>query len=347
MDQKMGYDIFIKRCENSGKVASFLLLLMLASCASTPSVDSNFATDPLTGDWQGTQLSNGRESPIFAQVWAVGQGQYRANLLSEFDSAAKPLAVLEGNYQNGKVTFSDNSKSQEGWLTLKMFIGFFSGANAGTFEMSRVVRLSPMLGAKPGPGAVMLFDGGEKSLSNWATAKDGTPVKWKLVDGAMEVVPGTDSIVTRQKFRDYMLHLEFRLPLMVSSSGQARGNSGVYHQGRYEVQVLDSYGLEGKDNECGGIYKVAAPRVNMCAPAGQWQSYDIIFHAPVFDSSGEKIQNARITVIHNGILIHDNQQIPQPTGGAGDKQEVECDSLMLQNHGDKVQYRNIWLIKLR
>lgn len=175
--------------------------------------------------------------------------------------------------------------------------------------------------------------------------RDYSP-QWSLVDGAMEVKPGSGNLVTAQRFGDFQLHLEFRTPFMPEARGQARGNSGVYLQGRYEIQVLDSYGLEGKDNECGGVYQVAAPAVNMCAPPGQWQTYDITFHAPRFDSSGNKTTNARVTVIHNGVVIHENLAIPAPTGGALDHQAHEPGSLMLQDHGDLVQFRNIWLVAL-
>ena len=128
---------------------------------------------------------------------------------------------------------------------------------------------------------------------------------------------------------------------MPEARGQGRGNSGVYLQGRYEVQVLDSYGLEGKDNECGGIYKVGAPLVNMCAPPMQWQTYDITFHAPKSESAG-----ATVTVVHNGVTIHNDLIIPKPTGGALDSNVTEPGGIYLQDHGNPVQFRNIWLVEL-
>jgi hypothetical protein len=153
--------------------------------------------------------------------------------------------------------------------------------------------------------------------------------------------------LTKQKFTDFRLHIEFRTPFMPEARGQARGNSGVYLQGRYEVQVLDSYGLTGEDNECGGIYKVSAPRVNMCAPPGQWQSYDITFQAPRFDPNGTKARDAVLTVVHNGIVIHDGLAIPVVTGGAVDEDVKSPGGLLLQDHGNLVQYRNIWLVDLK
>jgi len=169
--------------------------------------------------------------------------------------------------------------------------------------------------------------------------------QWKFKDGIMEVFPGSGSLISKKKFTDFQMHIEFRSPFMPEELEQGRGNSGVYLQGFYEVQVLDSYGLEGADNECGGIYKTARPLVNMCAPPMQWQSYDITFRAPRFDKRNKKTENARLTVVHNGTLIHDNIEIPEPTGGRIAADIREPGGIMLQDHGDRVQYRNIWLIE--
>ncbi|MFZ0035290.1 MAG: DUF1080 domain-containing protein [Sedimentisphaerales bacterium] len=172
-------------------------------------------------------------------------------------------------------------------------------------------------------------------------------VRWKLVDGAMEVTPGSGSIVTKRKFKDYKLHLEFRLSFMPEARGQARANSGVYMQGRYEVQVLDSFGiLKSRNDECGGIYGVGAPRVIMCAPPLQWQTYDITFQAPRFDAAGNKVESALLSVVHNGITIHENLKVPGPTTLALDNNVKDPGGICLQDHGNLVQFRNIWLVEL-
>ncbi len=163
----------------------------------------------------------------------------------------------------------------------------------------------------------------------------------------MEVKPRTSSIITKKKFGDVKLHLEFRTPFMPDARGQGRGNSGVYLQGRYEVQILDSYGLEGRDNECGGIYRVGKPRVNMCAPPTQWQTYDITFRAPRFKDNGEKIRGALLTVLHNGVRIQDKAEAAKgPTTAAPDDTEKGPGGIYLQDHGNRVQFRNIWLVEL-
>ena len=171
-------------------------------------------------------------------------------------------------------------------------------------------------------------------------------VKWKVIDGAMEVGSGTGSIVSRLRFINFKLHMEFRTPFMPEVRGQKRGNSGVYLQGRYEVQILDSYGLKGENNQCGAIYEVAAPLVNMCAPPLQWQSYDITFCAPRFDESGKKIKDAHITVVQNGVKVQDNVAVSGPTAYPLDFKVNEGGGILLQDHSDSVQYRNIWVVEL-
>jgi hypothetical protein len=168
------------------------------------------------------------------------------------------------------------------------------------------------------------------------------PRPWKLVQGnAMEVIPGAGSMVSKRVFGDQRIHVEFRTPFKPTARGQGRGNSGVYVQRRYEIQVLDSYGLEGKSNECGGIYKRAAPRVNMCAPPLQWQTFDIEFRAARLNEGTGKMDEARMTVRHNGVLIHEDVRLPARTkGGPG---AVESGPILLQDHGNHVQYRNIWV----
>jgi len=170
--------------------------------------------------------------------------------------------------------------------------------------------------------------------------------QWKVVDGAMEVKPDSGSIISKKKFKNFKLHLEFRTPFMPDDRGQNRGNSGIYLQGKYEVQILDSYGLEGRHNECGGIYEIADPIVNMCAPPMQWQTYDITFYAPCFDAAGRKVKNAVVTVLHNGVKIHDNLEMPHPTPGGAGGEQSEPGGIYIQDHSNTLRCRNIWVVEL-
>lgn len=187
--------------------------------------------------------------------------------------------------------------------------------------------------------AVVLFDG--KDLSSWVKVQSSEPAPWKLEGDYMEVRGG--SIRTKEEFGDVQLHVEFWLPNMPDAQGQARANSGVYLQGRYEIQILDSYGLESQSNDCGAIYGVAAPMMNACRPPEQWQAYDIIFHSSRFDGEGKQISNPRMSVLHNGVWIHDSVEITSSTTAAMNDGKTARGPIMLQDHGNPVRFRNIWL----
>lgn len=197
---------------------------------------------------------------------------------------------------------------------------------------------------EPPPGAIVLLDN-TGDLSAWQhPALSQNKINWSFQDGALEVVPGTGNIVTRRRFGDCQLHVEF----CVTDNGrvgQANGNSGVYLQGRYEVQILNSAGQEPTDDICGAIYKIKAPEYNMARPADQWQTYDIFFHAPRWSENGRKNKNAVVTVYHNGTRIHDRTHIGSRTG-SGWQEGPEDGPLVLQEHGNRVRFRNIWIAPL-
>ena len=179
-------------------------------------------------------------------------------------------------------------------------------------------------------------------LENWQHA-EAKPAAWRAIGEAYEVVPGTGDLLSKESFGDALYHVEFQTPAMPEATGQARGNSGVYVQDRYEVQVLDSYGLASGMGDCGSIYGQHVTAVNACRPPERWQSYDIEFTAPRFDASGTKTASARMTVWHNGLRIHDDFELAGPTAG-GSAGEVATAPLRLQDHGDKVRYRNVWIL---
>jgi hypothetical protein len=204
--------------------------------------------------------------------------------------------------------------------------------------------------AQPPSDAVVLFDG--KDLSNWV-AEDGQPTKWILRDGAMIPTKDSGMIRTRQEFGSCQLHIEWAAPERVSGEGQGRGNSGVFLMGQYEIQVLDSYeNATYPDGQAGALYGRAIPLVNACRKPGEWQTYDIVFHRPVFEN-GEVVKRATFTVLHNGVLIHDNVELSGGTGWLGPHAVTDYvphgdkGPLMLQDHGNPVAFRNIWIRELK
>ena len=189
--------------------------------------------------------------------------------------------------------------------------------------------------------AIVLFDG--SGLSEWSD-NNGEPSKWIIKDSAMIVNKG--GIRTKREFGDIQLHIEFATPTPPEGEGQGRGNSGVYLAGRYEVQVLDSYKNDTYiDGMCGALYENSIPLVNACRPPGQWQTYDIIFRSPEFDSSGNKTQQANVTVLHNGVLIQDHAFTNVTPGGVSEEDSA-TGPIFMQDHGNPVRYRNVWVREL-
>lgn len=199
----------------------------------------------------------------------------------------------------------------------------------------------------PPSDAIVLFDGTD--LSGWRSKREG-PAGWKVENGYMEVTRGGGSIITVQEFGDCQLHVEFAMPDPPAREGQNRGNSGVFLMDIYEVQVLDSYeNTTYADGMAASLYGQYPPMVNACRPPGEWQTYDIVFHGPRFDSGGELLSPARFTVFHNGILVHDNAELTGPTVyRRRPPYEAHPDRLpiSLQDHGQPVRFRNIWIREL-
>ncbi len=204
--------------------------------------------------------------------------------------------------------------------------------------------------AKPPESATVLFDGTAESMEkNWEQVqKDGQP--WKFVDGAMESVKKAGYLRTKDEFGSCRLHLEFATPSNVKGDGQGRGNSGVFLMGIYEVQILDSYeNTTYPDGQCGALYGRAVPKVNASRPPGEWQTYDITFTRPLFDDEGKVTRKARFTVVHNGVVIHDDVELTGGTNWRGPHSVAEYQAhgdkgpISLQDHGNPVRFRNIWI----
>ena len=218
-------------------------------------------------------------------------------------------------------------------------------SKVGKIKLAFTVRRSPTEGQKPPTGAVVLlpFEEGKAPATDAWQSMDGKPCPWiPLPSGAIQVRGG--NIQTKKSFGNVQLHVEFRTPYMPAARGQGRGNSGVYLQSRCEIQVLDSFGLEPKDNECGGIYSVGAPKAVASLPPGRWQTYDATFTAPEV-KDGKITKPAVITVLHNGIKIHENVKIDHVTTAGVGGPIVAPAPLMLQDHGNPVQFRNIWIVE--
>lgn len=199
----------------------------------------------------------------------------------------------------------------------------------------------------PPSDAVVLFDG--RNLAKWQRP-DGSAPGWKVGNGYMEIVKGAGTISTKQGFGDCQLHVEWRAPAPAAGEGQERGNSGVFLMGMYELQVLDSYRNKTyPDGQAAAIYGQYPPLVNASRSPGQWQTYDIIFHRPRFDSAGKIVRGARITALHNGVLAQDNVELTGPTAHQqrpAYKQHADKLPVSLQDHGDPIRYRNIWIREL-
>lgn len=321
-----------------GSLAITLILSGLVSHCSAkgPAYADPEKTDPdftYQGEYSGEiQTAEGRLK-LGVQVVAQGEGKFRSVAYlgglpgDGWTGGDKP--TVDGTRTGEALAFEGDlarGEIRDRVLHIKSPDGSITG------KLPKVARQSPTLGQKPPAGAVVLFDG--SSIEGW----DGG----RMTDDKLLM----EGCTSKQKFGSHRLHLEFRLPYMPQDAGQARGNSGLYLQGRYEVQMLDSFGLEGKDNECGGIYSVRPPAVNMCLPPLTWQTYDVDFTAARYEESGKLVAKPRVTVRHNGVVIHDEIELPgeRNTTAAPVPAGPEPGPIYLQNHGDPVRYRNIWVV---
>jgi hypothetical protein len=288
---------------------------------------------PHQGEYAGEVTKDGETIKFGVQIIALGKGKFHAVAYhgglpgDGWDKSDKIEA--DGELKDGSVSF----KSDMGSGTIKdgtMVISDKDGNEVA--KLKKVTRESPTLGAKAPEGAIVLFDGTK------ADAFEGG----KIEDGLL-----CQGVTSKQKFGSHKLHLEFRTPYSPEERGQGRGNSGLYLQGRYEVQVLDSFGLKGEQNECGGIYSVGAPSVNMCLPPLAWQTYDVDYTAGEFDKDGKVVKNPRVTVQHNGVVIHKDIELPgeRNTTAAPVAAGPAAGPVYLQDHGNPVRYRNVWVVE--
>lgn len=323
--------------------------------------------DPFTGNWSGSSQEGATAEPLFATVIERKKG-YEVIFRRKPIPRTKAIVMFSGQVEGDRLTFepalsenrTDVIEVQDRGVLIETLLwegkavdgnmtGSFAGRAKGRFKLQKdAFQPSPTLGKRAPANAVVLFDGG--TLDAWEPRR--TPdetIQWEVTpSGFLKVVShrngerNKQDLSSRESFGDYFLHLEFNLNHKPSASGQGRSNSGIFHLGLYETQILDSFGLYGRDNECGGIYKTREPDSNAVYPAGLWQTYDIEVRAPRFDTEGVKTANARMTVRLNGVLIHDDVEVPKPTAGG---KEAEKGPIVLQDHGNPVQFRNIWVVK--
>ncbi len=291
--------------------------------------DSDFSIQGEYGSEKAGDFAEG------VQVVALGGGLFDAYLLEGGLPGLgwtpdKTRTILKGTRQEDKIVFESSDKSIAATIQGGKWI--LTDKDGKKSELPRIERKSPSLGMTPPAGAVVLFDG--SSAEQWE--------KGKVENGLL-----ASGCTSKQKFASYRLHLEFRTPYKPTARGQGRGNSGIYHSGRWETQVLDSFGLDGKDNECGGIYSVSKPRLNMCLPPLVWQTYDVDFTAAKFDTEGKRIAWPRITVRLNGVLVHEDLELGKDftTAAPSSTPLVNPEGpVNIQDHGNPVFFRNIWIV---
>lgn len=294
--------------------------------------DADFAIQgEYTGEVSGPDNA---KMKIGIQVVALGEHKFQATVHEgglPGDGLKKTVAKkFEATAANNEATFvlpQGKALVKGGQIEVQDAAGKLAGT------LKKVERTSPTMGEKPPEGATILFDGSSPA---------------GFVDGRMSedhlLMEGATSHL---KFQDCKLHLEFRTSYMPTAREQGRANSGCYLQGRYEVQILDSFGLDGKIDECGAIYGIKVPDVNMCYPPLAWQTYDIDYTAAKYDPQGKKTAAARITVKHNGVVIHNNVEISTGTRSAPVKEGPDAGPLYLQNHKNPIRFRNIWIVERR
>ena len=321
-----------------------VLLVMLLMAAGGWLKDANCQTNDvdtlqIQGEYSGVLPLDGTNMKVGAQLIDVGSGEFKVTMYGgglpgdgwekEDDDARKELGPAK--LEDGKISFSKQEFKvvyENGEMTI-----FLEGKLVG--KLTRVERQSPTLNQAAPTGALVLFDGTTGDRFERYRA-EGDP----MIDGLLR-----QGINSKDKFDgDFTLHIEFKLPFEPTKSGQGRANSGIYVQGRYEVQMLDSFGLLGEHNECGGIYSIKKPDENMCYPPESWQTYDIDFKSARWED-GKKTEDARMTVKHNGVLIHDDVEVPKITTAAPTQESAEPGCIYLQDHGSPVRYRNIWFMK--
>ena len=339
-----------------------LFLCML--CAMLPAADGVW-TDPEGADLPADFPIQGeyRGKSVGVQVIALGDGYLQAVVYAGGLPGAgwdgKTRALFAGELKDGNAVFT-KAEGKRSYLAQnpKQFSASaqfppegqdqfeslelsgkkltVTAADGETHTLEKTIRQSKSMGMQPPKGAVLLFNGIPENLDQWNGGRYDPETDLLNTDGR--------DILTKDEFNDYTMHLEFLLLYKPKGRGQGRGNSGFYQVDHYEVQILDSFGLEGKNNECGGVYTIKEPDVNMCLPPLVWQTYDVEFTNARTNDDGDVTEPARLTVKHNGVTIHDNIELDRKTGGSRPAPMGTPGPIKLQGHGNPLQFRNIWIL---
>lgn len=327
----------------------------------------------IQGNWLGEwKNEGGMGGKTVAEITGLGNGEYQATFTA-YDSGEQDKGVFSFSISGYSVNeekvvftqkidlgrlgnFSFDAEVEKGKLDAK-----YSNGNSfkGTIELQRIEKKVEEVGTKPLPGSVVLLDG--KSLEHWVTPDDPA-IGWKLENGVLSspqsdvALPSTEGhLVSKSQFNDAQIHVEFRVPYLPEQRGQARGQGGIYLQGRYELQIVDSFGFprskdaadEFSDHDAlGAIFQQRAPTEQPALPPGEWQAFDITFLAAKRDAAGKVTRPAEVTVLLNGVQIHDRVPLLKPTEGAPLQDDSTRAGLILQNGGQRVEYRNIWFVPL-
>ncbi|WP_166821652.1 3-keto-disaccharide hydrolase [Thalassoroseus pseudoceratinae] len=339
-------------------------LFLCLSCAVLPAADgvwTNPEGSDLPADFQVQGEYRGKS--VGAQVIALGDGHFQAVIYDGGLPGAgwdgKTRALFAGEMKDGSPEFSKADGNRK-YLAAnpKQFSAsaqfppeghdqfeslkvdgkklVVTDADGKSHALEKMIRQSKSMGMKPPKGAVVLFSGIPENMNQWNGGRYDPETNLLNTDGR--------DILTSDKFDDYTMHLEFLLPYKPKGRGQGRGNSGFYQVDHYEVQILDSFGLEGKNNECGGVYTIKEPDVNMCLPPLVWQTYDVEFTNARTNEDGDVTEPARLTVKHNGVTIHDDIELNKKTGGSRRAPMGTPGPIKLQGHGNPLQFRNVWIL---
>lgn len=332
---------------------NMIYLLMLVFTAPFAAAQDSI---PVMGNWHGEFTSAAwQERSIRAEVVGLSWNDYRAVFFVGVGDEERRVQI-EGRTHEGVTHFEgevDLGAALGGTFTITgqakdgVFTGAFSQDDlTAEFRLERVVLTPPNLGKEPPEGAIVLLGTDQETNRRLLNEEWHVQPHW-VATGDGDITIAHSNIFTQREFGDARFHIEFRVPYQPHARGQGRGNSGVYVMGRYEVQVLDSFGELPAHDGCGGIYSIKDPDVNASLPPLEWQTYDITIRAPRFDQVGNKTQNAIITIVHNGVTIHDEFELPRVTPGGVSGTEAEKGPIFFQDHSDSLpRYRNVWVLPL-